>query len=168
VTSGYTRRVNSEQTAALRELLHGQRIASLGTLRAGEPYVSMVPFALLPDGSGFVIHVSQLSSHTDDMLESPRVSLLVVAPETPGKPPQAVARIAAQGRAEACPASATGYAAARDAYLSRFPQAADIFELPDFSLFTIRPSSIRYIGGFAQAMTLTPETFATALRQEPR
>jgi hypothetical protein len=44
----------------------------------------MVPFALLPNASAFVIHVSQLSSHTKDMVESPRVSLLVVVPDTGG------------------------------------------------------------------------------------
>ena len=40
----------------------------------------MVPFALLPGGSGFVIHDSQLAAHTRDMLSSPHVRLLVVAP----------------------------------------------------------------------------------------
>jgi hypothetical protein len=159
--------MNAEQTQALRRLLQGQRIASLGTLNEGEPFVSMVPFALLPEGSGFVIHVSQLSSHTRDMLESPRVSLLVVAPETPGAPAQATARVTIQGRAEHDTDSAPGYAAAREAYLSRFPRAAGMFELPDFLLFTIRPSSIRFIGGFAQAITLTPEAFATAVNQRP-
>lgn len=159
--------MNSEQAEGLRRLLEGQRIASLGTLHEGEPYVSMVPFALLPEGSGFVIHVSQLSSHTRDMLESPRVSLLVVAPETPGAPAQARARFTVQGRAEHDTASAPGYAAARETYLSRFPQAANMFELPDFLLFTIRPSSIRFIAGFAQAITLTPGAFATAVNQGP-
>lgn len=161
----YTPLMNPEQTQVLRQLLQGQRIASLGTLRDGEPYVSMVPFALLPEESGFVIHVSQLSPHTKDMLESPRVSLLVVAPDTPGTPPQALARITIQGRAEHYTASGPGYVAAREAYLARFPQAVNIFELPDFSLFAIRPSSIRFIAGFAQAVTLTPEALATALKK---
>jgi putative heme iron utilization protein len=156
--------MNPEQTQLLRRLLESQRIASLGTLHAGEPYVSMVPFALLPEGSGVVIHVSQLASHTRDMSESPRVSLLVVAPEIPGTPPQATARVTIQGRAERYEDSAPGYAEAREAYLSRFPQAVDIFELSDFSLFAIRPLSIRFIGGFAQAVTLTPGAFATALK----
>ncbi len=159
--------MNAAQSQALCQLLQGQRIASLGTLHGAEPYVSMVPFALLPEGSGFVIHVSELSSHTRDMLESPAVSLLVVAPESPGKAPQATARVTVQGRAEQVPESARGYAAARKAYLARFPEALDIFELPDFSLFAIRPSSIRAIAGFAQAVTLTPEEFAGALNSGP-
>lgn len=157
--------MNPAQTQMLRQLLHSQRIASLGTLHEGEPYVSMVPFALLPEGSGLVIHVSRLSPHTNDMLESPRVSVLVVAPDTPGTIPQALARVTIQGRAERFAASGPGDAAAREAYLARFPQAVNILELPDFSLFAIRPFSIRFIAGFAQAATLTPEAFAAALKE---
>ena len=159
--------MNPEQTQSLRRLLHGQHIASLGTLHKGEPYVSMVPFALLPDASALVIHVSQLSAHTKDMVENPRVSVLVVAADTAGAPAQALARATLQGRAEEYTASTPGYSSAEEAYLSRFPQAASTFELPDFSLFAIRPRSIRFIGGFAQALTLTPTAFASALRQTP-
>ncbi|MDL2718805.1 MAG: pyridoxamine 5'-phosphate oxidase family protein [Acidobacteriota bacterium] len=159
--------MNVAQSQALRQLLQGQRIASLGTLHGGEPYVSMIPFALLPSGAGFVAHVSHLASHTKDMLESPRVSLMVVAPITPDKPPQATARATVQGRAEQIADSDPGYAAAREAYLATFPQSVDMFELADFSLFAIRPLSIRLIGGFAQAVTLTPGAFAAALNEAP-
>ncbi len=159
--------MNPGQTESLRRLFEGQRIASLGTLHQGDPYVSMVPFALLPDASALVIHVSQLSSHTKDMLESPRVSLLVIAPDTGDAPAQARARVTVLGRAEHCTASTPGYPAAQEAYLSRFPQAASTFALPDFFLFAIRPLSIRFIAGFAQALTLTPTAFATALGTVP-
>ena len=159
--------MNAAQTQALRDLLQGQRIASLGTLHEGAPCVSMVPFALLPGGSGFVIPVSRLSSHTRDMLESPRVGLLVVATESPETPAQALARVTIQGGAEQVTDPGPGYAPAREAYLSRFPQAVDMFELSDFSLFALHPTSIRFIGGFAQAETLTPEAFANALSDGP-
>lgn len=157
--------MNPKQTLALRDLLEGRHVASLGTLHDGEPYVSMVPFALLPQEPAFVIHVSQLSPHTNDMLQSPRVSLLVVASETPETPPQAMARLTIQGKAEPYAESAPGWTGARDVYLGRFPNAVDIFDLPGFLLFAIRPSSIRFVGGFAQALTLTPETFAAALTE---
>ena len=160
--------MNAEQTESLRRLFEGQRIASLGTLHEGQPYVSMVPFALLPDASAFVIHVSQLSAHTRDMLESPPVSLLVIAPDTGGTPAQALARATIQGRAEQHEASTAASSSAAKAYLSRFPQAAGTFELPDFLLFEIRPVSIRFIAGFAQAMTLTPSAFVAALSRTPR
>jgi len=156
--------MNPAQTRALRQLFQDQRIAALGTLHEGEPFVSMTPYALLREGF-FVVHVSDLSSHTMDMLDSPRVSLLVVSPDTGDAPPQSLARASIQGRAEKCADGSSGVAAAREAYLGRFPQAVDLVEIPGFSFFAIRPSSIRFIAGFAQATTLTPESFATALVQ---
>lgn len=147
----------------LRELLRSQQLASLGTLHKGEPYVSMVPFAILPGGSGFVIHVSCLATHTEDMLLSPQVSLLVVAPPKAELPAQALARVTIQGRAVQYTGSTQGYAEAEAAYLSKFPHSAETFAFSDFSLFAIAPRSIRFIGGFAQATTISPEVLAEVL-----
>ena len=157
--------MNPAYTQTLRELLRTQEVAALGTLHNGQPYVSMVPFALLPGGSGFIIHVSQLAAHTKDMLSSPQVSLLVVAPPTPDVPVQALARITVQGRAAQIADGAAGHAEAKAAYLSRFPQSADLFSFADFSLFAIWPESIRFVGGFAQATTMSPQTLAEVLNE---
>jgi hypothetical protein len=151
----------------LRALLDSQPIAALGTLHRGEPYVSMVPFAIDDEGPDFVIHVSALAPHTKDMLESPRVSLLVVAPESVELAPQARARATVQGDAEPLAHNSPQYARARAIYLARFPQAAEIFALPDFSIFRIRPASARLIGGFAQASSLVGETLKRALHGAP-
>jgi hypothetical protein len=156
--------MSTERFDLLRLLLRQQTIAALGTLHRGEPYVSMVPFALDRRGPDFLIHVSALSSHTRDMLEHSRVSLLVVAPDDGGRP-QARARATIQGDAEALPPESARYAEARTLYLQRFPEAVDTFALADFSLFAIRPVALRFIGGFAQAASLTPEVFARALRE---
>lgn len=158
--------VDPDLAKTLRTLLERQRIASLGTLHKGEPYVSMVPFALLPGGV-FVIHVSALAAHTKDMLESPRVSLLVIALLEADASPQALARVTIQADAEPLDESTPEHAEARAAYLGRFAQSAQTFELSDFSLFAIRPRSLRLVGGFAQAKTLTPEGFARALSAAP-
>lgn len=147
----------------LRKLLRAQTIAALGTLHRGEPSVSMVPFALDEQVPEFLVHVSGLAPHTRDMLEHPRVSLLVVAPDDGGRP-QARARVTIQGDAFALAPDSDRYAGARTLYLRRFPQSVDTFALADFSLFAIRPVAARFIGGFAQAVTLTPELFARALR----
>lgn len=155
--------MNPAYAQTLRDLLQTQQVAALGTLHNGQPYVSMVPFALLPGGSGFVIHVSQLAAHTKDMLSSPQVSLLVVAPPTTDVPAQGLARITVQGRAVQYTDAAEGHAEAKAAYLSRFPQSADLFSFADFSLFAIWPDSTRFVGGFAQATTLSPETLAEVL-----
>lgn len=163
IPSAYTEAMDAELAERLRTLLGTQRIASLGTLHKGEPYVSMVPFALLPRGQAFVIHVSALAAHTRDMLASPQVSLLVIAPLEADASPQAVARVTIQADAELLDESMPEHAEARAAYLERFPQSAQTFELSDFSLFAIRPRSLRFVGGFAQAKTLTPEGLARVL-----
>ncbi|MBU1222787.1 MAG: pyridoxamine 5'-phosphate oxidase family protein [Gammaproteobacteria bacterium] len=155
--------MNPAFAQTLHELLQTQQVAALGTLHQGQPYVSMVPFALLPGGSGFVIHVSQLAAHTKDMLSSPQVSLLVVAPPAPDVPVQGLARITVQGRAVQYANGTEGHAEAKAAYLARFPQSADLFSFADFSLFAIWPDSIRFVGGFAQATTLLPETLVEVL-----
>jgi len=148
---------------AVRALLKAQKIAALGTLHDGEPYVSMVPFALLPRGPDFVIHVSTLAAHTGDMLANSKASLLVIAPEDESVPAQARARITIQGEALQIPHAAALYPEAREAYLRRFPDSAQTFELTDFSLFAIRPRMCRFVGGFAQARTLTADGLATVL-----
>jgi len=158
--------MNTEQAQLLRSILETQCIASLGTLHKGEPYVSMVPFVLLPDASAFVIHVSALSAHTKDMLASPPVSLLVMALQTPEIAAQALPRVTIQGDALQLDKSSQAYAEAKQAYLSRFPQSTVTFELADFSLFAITPRSIRLIGGFAQAKTILPETLVKAMCQK--
>ena len=157
--------MNPAYAQTLRELLRTQQVAALGTLHAGQPYVSMVPFALLPSGSGFVIHVSQLAAHTKDVLLSPHVSLLVIAPPTPEVIAQELARITVQGVSVQFVAGTPEHAAAKAAYLSRFPQSEMMFGFSDFSLFAIVPESIRFVGGFAQATTLSPETLAEVLSQ---
>ena len=52
--------MDSSRALALRSLLHGQQVAALATLHKGEPAVSMVPYALLPNGQGFVINAEKI------------------------------------------------------------------------------------------------------------
>jgi putative heme iron utilization protein len=107
------------------------------------------------------IHVSQLAAHTKDMLEHPRVSLLVIAPPAPGVMAQELARITVQGAALRVAAGTPEQAA----YLARFPQSEPMFGFADFSLFAIVPESIRFVGGFAQATTISRETLADVLSE---
>jgi heme iron utilization protein len=156
--------MTASSTPAVRALLESQSVAALGTLHRGEPYVSMVPFALDDEGPHFLIHVSALAPHTKDMLDSARVSLLILAPDSSAASPQARARATVQADAEQLLHDAPQYARAKTTYLARFPQAVDIFELPDFSIFRIRPVSVRFIGGFAQAASLVGDAMMRALR----
>ena len=157
--------MNPAHAQALRDLLRTQEVAALGTLHQGQPYVSMVPFALRPGSTDFIIHVSQLAAHTKDMLAHPQVSLLVIAPPTPGVMTQELARITVQGEAVQVAAGTPGHAAEKAAYLARFPQSEMMFGFSDFLLFAIVLESIRFVGGFAQATTISPETLASVLNE---
>jgi putative heme iron utilization protein len=158
--------MNAHARRVLRELVQGRSVAALGSLDEGHPFVSMVPFALAPDGRALVVHVSRLAAHTGNMRRDGRVSVLVMEPEGSDKMPQSLARVTIQGEARVVEPMHPEYGAARGAYLGRFPDAAGLFELPDFSLFLIEVTSARLVGGFAQATTLSPEQFASALASE--
>lgn len=157
--------MDAEHAQALHDLVHAQSVAALGTLHEGEPFVSMVPFACLPDAADLIIHVSALAAHTRDMQASPRVSLLVIAPPAPGVMPQGLARITIQGRARRLELDTAEHAAAKAAYLARFPDSEPLFGFADFSLFAIRPGAARFIGGFAHAKTLSAARLVEILRR---
>ena len=154
--------MNRELTVVLQQLIHGRMIAALGTLHQEAPFVSMVTYAVARDGS-FILHVSRLAAHTRDMLDNADVSLLINESETSGKMPQALARVTLQGRAEMLHRDSEKYTDAREIYLSRFPNAAPLFEFSDFSIFVIEPVSTRVIAGFGQTITITGADFATAI-----
>jgi putative heme iron utilization protein len=148
----------------LAGLIRGRSVAALGTLHAGAPFVSMVPFVVPPAGDAFVIHVSRLAAHTQDMLDDPRVSLLVTQAEGEGVPAQALARVTVVGEAREMGKGSTEERACREVYLARFPEAEPLTGFGDFFFFEIRPSHARFVAGFAQAMSITAETLARTLR----
>src|SRR5215468_5925578 len=156
--------MDRELMVVLQQLLHGRMIAALGTLHQGAPFVSMVPFAVARDGS-LILHVSRLAAHTRDMLNNSEVSLLITEPEASGKMPQALARVTFQGRAQMLERDSQKHIDAREVYLSRFPDAASLFEFSDFNIFIIKPVSARVIAGFGQAVTITGEDLATSLAE---
>ena len=156
--------MNRELTIVLRQLIHNRMIAALGTLHQGAAFVSMVTFAAAGNGS-LILHVSRLAAHTQDMLANPDVSLLITESAAAGKMPQALARVTVQGRAKMLDRDSEKYTDAREIYLSRFPDAAPLFEFADFSIFVIEPVSARVIAGFGQAVTITSDDFATALSE---
>ena len=148
----------------LGELIRGRSVASLATLHEGLPFASMVPYAVWHDAMGerllFVTHVSRLSAHTRDMLETPQVCLLITAPETgedlESVPPQALPRVSIPAVASFIDREHADYRPLARAYLEKFPFAAEWFQLGDFSIVAFTPSgSARFIAGFARAMTVS-------------
>lgn len=159
--------MNPAESAALRSLLESQRLAALATIHKGEPAVSMVPYALLPEGEGLVIHVSRLATHTADMERTPSVSLLVMAPPDSAPMPAAVQRASLQGSALACDAGSPAHVRAKSAYLARFPQSEEWFAFGDFSLFVIAVRSVRFVAGFGAARSILAAEYASIMSALP-
>ena len=153
----------TETAAQLKQLLQQRSVAALGTLHAGAPYVSMVPYAIAHDASGLLIHVSGLASHTQDMRADSRVSLLVVQEEGGETSALALPRVSIQGTAIEVASDSPDLPGFRAAYLERFPEASQMFGFVDFSLFKIQPASVRFVAGFAQAHTFSAESFSQLL-----
>ena len=145
----------------LCDLLHGRGTAALATLHDGHPFASMIPFAIAaaPGEFRLVTHVSRLAAHTRDMLAAPEVCLLITAPETAAMP-QALPRVSIPEVAEFIPPDHPDHARLKAAYLAKHPQAADLFQLGDFSIVAFTPLSARFVAGFGAAHTLRPEVLA--------
>lgn len=138
-------------------------MAALATLHTGEPATSMVPYALLPDAQGVVIHVSQLATHTADMQAHAAVSLLVIAQPDAADTPLALPRLSIQGEARVCGPDDPRYPQARARYVARFPDSEPMFSFGDFSLVVIDVKRVRFVAGFGRAHALTAQAFAGLL-----
>jgi heme iron utilization protein len=157
--------VDSDTARSLRRLLDTRPVGALGTLHRGEPAVSMVPFVLPAAGTRLFIHVSTLAPHTRDMQDHARVSLLVMAEPSADLSPLALPRVALQADALALPRDGADYDAARAIYLERFPDAAPMFELGDFSIVALQPVSARLVAGFGRATSMVGGALAEWLRR---
>ncbi|MFM8285081.1 MAG: pyridoxamine 5'-phosphate oxidase family protein [Planctomycetaceae bacterium] len=179
-----------ETTRLLRALVTSRTVAALATLHDGRPSASMIPYALhranrddsqhhrsarhgsRPNGGDardplvIVSHVSRLSAHTRDMLSDPDVCLLITGPDPAdggGGMPQAVPRIAIHARARFVDRDAPDHEALRNAYLTRFPDTAELFGFADFSLVAFDPTTSRLVAGFARAHSLSAEQLSAAV-----
>lgn len=149
-------------TSALRQLLWQRRTAALATRdEAGAPAVSLVPFAVCPALQCLVIHVSALSPHTAQLQADPRAAVLVDAGEVDGEPVHALHRLSLSVRAET--ATGEALAVARQDYMTRFPEAADMTALPDFRFVLLHPLQGRQIAGFGAARRIDGTDLCAAL-----
>jgi putative heme iron utilization protein len=152
-------------TQALRRLLNIQRVAALGTLdETGNAFVSMVPFAIDGSCGAVVIHVSGLAPHARNLERTPRVSLMVMQAEVAGEPVHALPRVTLDGLATELVVDSPPWAAARGAYLARFPDVEYMTQLGDFRFVAIAVTGARQVAGFGAARSIDAEELAQVLR----
>ncbi|MCM2252332.1 MAG: pyridoxamine 5'-phosphate oxidase family protein [Ramlibacter sp.] len=157
----------SRLTRELRALLQAHRVAALGTLSdEGQPFVSMVPFALVPALGCFVIHVSALAAHSRFLAARPAVSLLVMQRENPDEPVHALPRATLEGRARVLEPGSEDGQVCKAAYLQRFPEAEPMTQLGDFSFVAIDIQGARQVAGFGAARSVDAQEVRLALGPE--
>ena len=127
-----------------RRLLRAERMASLGTVLDGQPFVSLVTHACDPDLSVLLL-LSDLSEHTRHLRADPRCSLLVVGAPT-GTNPQTAPRVTVTGLAE--PADDP---ALKARFVAIHPYAELYAGFGDFRVWRVRPVNALLVGGFARA-----------------
>nr|MBN1229115.1 hypothetical protein [Anaerolineae bacterium] len=144
-----------EDQLLLRQLLNEERILSLAVAINGEPYLGLLPFVTRPDYKAILIHASDLAKHSEGLQTGASFSVLIHAADRVEADPLQIPRIALQGRVQKLQKGSEQYAAAREAYLSRFPTSAPTFLLGDFNLYALHINTGRMVVGFARTIFLT-------------
>ena len=141
----------------LAELLRKERVAHLATLRQGAPMASMTLFYTEAGFKAFLVHVSRLAWHTQDMRQDPRVALSISETDDGRADPFTLKRISIRGKAENLDNPQDRL---RGLWLERFPEQAINFELADFSFWRIVPTDARFVAGFGRIHNLSAAELA--------
>jgi len=147
-----------EDQRLLHSLLTEQRVLSLAVLVDSEPYVGLLPFAMLPGFGAALVHASRLAKHTAGLTDGAPFSLLVHAPDTPEADLQQIPRVTLLGKVRVLGKDTVDYAAARSAYLAKFPQSEQTFTLGDFNLYQLVIVTGRFVAAFGRIFNLTADT----------
>jgi nitroimidazol reductase NimA-like FMN-containing flavoprotein (pyridoxamine 5'-phosphate oxidase superfamily) len=125
----------------LEELFRMQRFAVLATAQAGDPYASLVAFAVTPDLKGVLFVTSQLTRKYGNLRSDPRVALLIDSRANRVTDFQAAVAVTALGRASEL--AGAEHQAFLGVYLERHPSMREFAHAPTTSLF--RVSVERYV-----------------------
>merc|ERR1719502_2072501 len=155
--SNAARLTNAEEVRTLIEYSNGYGVLSTNSKQFdGYPTGSVVGFALDNEGYPFMVF-SSMSAHTNDVINDGKVSLTVLANDFKG---------AAEGRCvligEMSKLNDEKKESYREIYMKKHPDAFWI-DFGDFSYFKMDSiQSIRYIGGFARAGSITSQDYLKA------
>lgn len=152
----------SKQAEEVRALIESERNAMLCTLSkkiAGWPFGSITPYAVAATGEPIIL-ISEIAEHTRNLRADARASLLVQDSQALNDP-QSGARVTLMGYAIPVPEAYLEDSSRR--YLELFPGSASYFQIHDFTLFQIKVSRVRFIGGFGEIYWLDGGEITTAV-----
>jgi putative heme iron utilization protein len=142
-------------TKGCHELIASQQTLLLATASANSmPDISYAPF--VRDKTGiFYIYVSELASHTDNLLNNPQASILFIRPEAESRNLFVIERAVFSCRVKEIARDDEMYATRLDALQEKFGEVVGVLRsLSDFHLFALFPETGRYVAGFGRAFTI--------------
>ena len=134
------------------EFLAGFRSLLMATVSAdGIPDASYAPFVRIDDNA-FYVNLSELSTHTGNLLSTPRVSVMFLQAEDDSKQLFARKRLSFDADVELVPRDTARWCQVMDLFADKFGDIMDLIRpLRDFKLFRFQLRSGVYVRGFAQA-----------------
>ena len=129
----------------------------LGTAATdGEPDASVAP-AILDDTGAFLIYVSTLSSHTRNLFDTHRASVLLIEDEAAAQHLLARKRLTFRCTAHYVPRGDEPFVAAMPGFKAKFgPVMEHLEKMTDFQLIRLVPKTGRLVTGFGQAYDVDP------------
>jgi heme iron utilization protein len=147
----------AEAARTVVEVCDTGALATLTTDPAGYPFGSVVPYIVDGDGSPIVC-ISTMATHTRNLADDPRCSLLAVEAPGPGHPMDN-GRVTLLGTAHLI---ADDHGAWRERYLERHPTADVYVDYGDFSFWSLDVTSVRWVGGFGRMSWVDAESYRAA------
>ena len=120
------------------------------------PDASVAPAVLGPDGA-FYVFVSELSTHTQNIIDGGKASALIIQDEAESKQLLARKRLTFACEATEIVEGNMIYEARMEDLKTKFgPIMANLSQMEDFHMFCLQPISGRLINGFGQAFDVNP------------
>ena len=142
----------AEAQAGYEALLDRFQSIQLGTSdQRGVPEASYSP-SIVDEARNFYVHVSELASHTSNLRESARASVLIIEDESTAENLFARKRVAYQCSASLIERHSDQWERVVDQFEEKFGKIIGFLRsMEDFHLFKLTPTSGRLVLGFGQA-----------------
>lgn len=156
-------RLQGRLAPEIREFRDNSKTLVLATVDAnGHPNVSYAPFALLEDG--YYILISEMARHTKNLLENPKVSLMMVEDEQDSRTLFARKRLTFDALPELVSRETPAWQAGIDALHGRFQETVlGLSQLADFHLYRLVPIKGLFVKGFGQAFAVSGDDLVDVL-----
>ncbi|MGD1901372.1 MAG: HugZ family protein [Geitlerinemataceae cyanobacterium] len=131
---------------------------------SGQPNASYAPF-VADDERNFYVYISGLSTHTKNIAETGKVSVMAIEDEATTQQIFARGRLSFECSAAELERETEEWEAIADRFHKRFGKIIDVFRpLPDFRIIKLEPSAGRFVIGFGAAYDVSGDDLNTLVQ----